>query len=66
MMNASTIYTKLVNMGVSKAYASQIANGKRKPSLAMAIRVFRKIGLKIGPLEGASKRDIEAAERISA
>lgn len=64
-MESPSIYERLVAIGVSKPYASQIANGYRKPSLHLALKIFRETGLKLGPLFGASEDDIASAIRLS-
>lgn len=58
-------YARLVAIGIPRPYASQIARSIRKPSLRLALKIFRETGLKFGPLIGATTKDIEAAERIS-
>lgn len=57
---------RLVAAGVSKSYASQIASGKRDPSLALAISIFRATGLKFGPISNASKAEIATLEKTIA
>lgn len=51
-------------MGVSPGYASQISNGKRRPSLALAIRIYRSIGAKVGPVANLSKSEIATLEKV--
>lgn len=65
-MSEPSLNSKLVELGVSKSYASQISRGKRPPSVALAIRIFREIGVKLGPIANASKDEIEALERVDA
>ena len=50
--------------GISRSYACEIVNGKRRPSLATALRIYDATGLRFGQLAGLGKRDIEAARRM--
>jgi hypothetical protein len=59
------INARLIGLGISKPYASQIATGARDPSLALAIRIYRELGLKFGPLKGASKSEITTLARLA-
>lgn len=63
-MAEASLNSKLVGLGVNKGYASQIANGKREPSISLALRIFREIGVKLGPIKDASRSEIAALERI--
>lgn len=66
-MNASPSLAKqLRGIGISQPYASQIARGKRAPGLQTAIRIFRELGVKLGPIAKASKTEIDALERVGA
>ncbi len=57
--------TELVRAtGMSMPYASQILADKRTPSRAMAITIFRKLGVKLGPIKGATDDEIEVLERF--
>lgn len=49
---------------ISRTYATQLRNG-RAPSVAVALRIFRAFGLKMGPIDGASKSEIAALERVA-
>lgn len=51
-------------VGISKGYASDLLNGNKKPSAAMAVRIFRATGLRMGPLTNLSDEDIAVAERM--
>lgn len=64
-MDNAAIYGELLKIGVAKSYASEIARGKRKPSLPYALRIFRKTGLRLGPLKDLSTSDIETVARIN-
>lgn len=50
--------------GLSKAYASQILNGERTPTLKTALLIFRETGHQVPPIVGAGPRDIAALERF--
>lgn len=51
---------------LSQPYASQLLSGKRQPSLQMAIKIYRRIGLKLGPITHASKAEIDTLEKVGA
>ena len=58
--------TKLAKAAsISVPYAWQILNGKRTPTLPMALRIYDATNEQIGPLEGLNKRDIEAARKMA-
>lgn len=65
-MTAADIYAGLVGMGMTKGYASQISNGKRNPSLPLAVKIYRRLGVKLGPIKNATGREIDALEKVSA
>lgn len=65
MAGTETLYSRLCGMGLSKPYASQIANGHRAPGMKLALRIYKEIGTKLGPLKDATVREIEVAERLS-
>ena len=65
MDQALSLYADLKGIGISSSYASQISRGDRTPSLALALRIFRELGVKLGPLVGASKSEIAALERLA-
>jgi hypothetical protein len=56
------VITQLRQIGVSGPYASQLTTGARKPSLRLAIKIFREVGLKLGPLEGLDAKEIRTLE----
>lgn len=64
-MAKPSLNAKIISLGVSKSYASQIVAGVRAPSLPLALRIFRELGLKFGPLVGATKAEISALEKMS-
>lgn len=50
--------------GISLPYASQILGEKRTPSRALAIRIYRTVGVKFAPIAHLSDVDIDALSRI--
>jgi transcriptional regulator with XRE-family HTH domain len=53
-------------LGVSVAYASQLLSGARVPSLELALRLFDRANVRLGPLVGASDEEIETLRRLAA
>lgn len=53
----------LQRIGVSKPYAHQIARG-HSPSVAMAFRIMRGTGVKLGPLAGLNDDEIALLEKM--
>lgn len=63
-MGTSTIKAAdLQRIGVSKPYAHQIARG-HSPSVAMALRILRGTGVKLGPIAGLSDAEIAVLEKM--
>jgi hypothetical protein len=60
MRETSPVYNKLVESGVDKGYASQLASGARTPSLKKSIEIFRATGLKLGPIQFATDEAIDS------
>ena len=58
------IVASLRAIGISAPYASQLARGLRRPSRAMAIRIYRETGRKMGCLENASDADIRVLSQF--
>lgn len=58
-----SLLKRLRAIGVSASYASEIASGSRKPSLSLALRIYRETGEQVGTLVGKSKHDIAVLER---
>jgi len=63
MNNDLTISALRDKAGISKSYASEILSGKRRPSAALACRIYRATGHATGPIAGMSDAEIEAVER---
>jgi transcriptional regulator with XRE-family HTH domain len=53
-------------LGVSKGHASEILSGEAAPSQKLALRIYRRFGVKLGPIAHLSGRDIDTLERLSA
>jgi len=63
-MQPHRLYQELKSLGLSRSYASQIAHGRRHPGLQLAIRIWRALGLKLGPVAGLSGSTIARLERL--
>lgn len=50
---------------LSQPYASQIMGGKRKPGQRLAIKIYRRTGLKLGPITHASDAEIDTLEKVA-
>lgn len=48
---------------VSEGYSHDLARGKRKPSLPLALKIYRNAGLKLGPIAGVEDAAIKALDR---
>lgn len=59
-----SVALRLLELGVPNGYAYDIANGKRKGSLALALRIFRESGLKVGRLTGLNDNEIAVLEKM--
>jgi transcriptional regulator with XRE-family HTH domain len=57
---------RLQALGISESYASEIANGRRQPSMRLALRIHDSLGEKFGPLAGVADEDIPALRRVHA
>jgi plasmid maintenance system antidote protein VapI len=51
-------------IGISVPYASQVLNGVKTPTQAMAIRIFRATGHKLAPIACATDDEIGVLERF--
>lgn len=63
--NNPSLLKRLRAIGVSASYASEIASGARKPSLALALRIYRETGEQVGLLSGKTKHEIELLARAT-
>ncbi|WP_141134035.1 helix-turn-helix domain-containing protein [Sphingopyxis indica] len=50
--------------GISPSYASEVLSGTRKPSRALAIRIFRKTGWRHPLLDGLTDEQIDTLEAV--
>jgi len=53
-------------MGIGKGYAHDLATGRRQPSLALALRILKATGDKLGPFKDASPSQIKALSSLPA
>lgn len=53
-------------LDVSVAYASQLLSGARVPSIPLALRIYDKAGVKLGPLASATDEAIDAVRQMAA
>lgn len=51
---------------MSGPYASQLASGKRRPPLDLAVRIYERTGAKLGPLENRTDAEIETLRQANA
>lgn len=61
--NKAPLAERLRAIGVSESYASQIVNGRRPPSMKLALRIHSEVGEKLGPLADVADDDIPALRR---
>jgi hypothetical protein len=66
MKKPQSLNQKLVGIGVPPSYASLIATRKRSPGLQLAVKIYRELGIKLGPIENATPAEISAIERVGA
>lgn len=59
-----SLNARLISIGVSESYASLLANGRRSPSLALALKIERELGIPVSQWTSAS--DGEAADGAGA
>lgn len=52
--------------GISAPYASEIVNGKRSPSLPLALWIHQRTGRAFGPLAGMAEESIAALAHMAA
>ncbi len=50
---------------MSKSYASEIAAGTKKPSQKLAIRIYRALGVKLGPIADFTAAEINTVEKLA-
>ena len=63
MPASNDLAKQLIGIGISQSYASQLSRKKRKPGLRKAIKIFRRIGVKLGPIERSTDGEIDVIEK---
>lgn len=63
-MAEPSLFQRIHNLGISRGHASDVASGVKPPSLKLAIRIYRQIGIKLGPIAHATPREINAMEKF--
>lgn len=58
-LEPKAVAERLRSISVSGPYAWQIAHGKRAPSRKLAVRIWRELGLRLGPLAGKTDDEIK-------
>lgn len=66
MKTAASLRAGMKEMGISRSYASEISTGIREPGQELAIKIYRKLGVKLGPIAHATKAEIDMLERLGA
>lgn len=64
-LSPTALAERLRSIGISDSYVSQLVNKRRAPSMALALRIYREVGVKMGPLVNASPSEIKALESLS-
>jgi transcriptional regulator with XRE-family HTH domain len=52
--------------GINRSYAWQILNGKRQPSLELALQIYGATGVQLGLLAGLTPDEIEVMRKATA
>ena len=66
-MNDATpsLAKRLLDAGVAKGgHAYDLANGRRIPNAPLALRIFRAVGVKLGPVANLSDDEIAVLEKM--
>lgn len=64
MEQPPNIATLRAAAGISKSYASEILSGKRQPSPALAIKIYRETGHRFPPIADLPDARIDTLERM--
>lgn len=59
-----SVALRIQSVGVANGYSYDIANGKRRPSADLALRIFKGTGLKFGPVANLSDEEIALLEKM--
>lgn len=54
----------MVEAGLKKSHAYMIASGDRSPSLQLALKIFERTKMQLGPLAGASVSEIKTLAKL--
>lgn len=65
-LDSPSLASRLVSIGISESYASQLANKRRAPSLSLSLRIYRELQERMGPVAHCSDEEIAALERVNA
>jgi hypothetical protein len=57
---------RLQSIGVKKSHAYMIAWGKRAPSVPLACRIHRELGVKLGPVATLTDKEIAVLAKATA
>jgi hypothetical protein len=60
----ASLNARIIALGISKAHASQIINGKHSPSLSLAVAIWRTTGWKCPRIAHATDAQLEVIEQI--
>lgn len=52
--------------GISRVYAWQLLEGKREPSLELALQIYDKTGVQLGKLNGLTPAEIQTSRKLAA
>lgn len=58
------VVERLRAIGISESYASQLARSIRPPSKPLAIDIFRRTGMKLGPIADLTEQQIDVLETV--
>jgi hypothetical protein len=51
---------RIKTIGIANGYAYDLANGKREPSLKLALQIWAKTGDRLGPIAHADEAQLDA------
>jgi transcriptional regulator with XRE-family HTH domain len=52
--------------GISRVYAWQLLEGKREPSLELALQIYDQTGVQLGKLNGLTPAEIQTSRKLAA
>lgn len=59
-----SLHARVIAVGISKAHASQIINGKHRPSLPLAVAIWQATGWKCPRIEGATDKELTMIAKV--